>query len=177
MSVCTHFKLASVQRQLIAALVTVASLVLAGCGHIGVPERPGSAYAPDFEGMWEHPRRGSSVVEGGYVREGTLAIEGSCVLIIEDASQERLMLLLPRLLPFYRPPASGSRDAQARGPDYAAAWLPTLYDDESQSLWVGSGERVRAGDRVSVSGFSSGEHVEKCNADWSYRADHIEQWP
>ena len=158
-------------------LLILSSLVLAGCGRVGIPERPRTAYAPEFEGMWEHPRRGSPLVEDGYVREGTLAIEGSCVLIVEGGSQERLMLLLPRLLPLYRPPASDNRDIQAGGPEYAAAWLPTLHDEESQSLWVGSGERARAGDRVSVSGFSSGDHVEKCNADWSFRADHIEQWP
>lgn len=127
--------------------------------------------------MWERPKRGSGLVHGGYVREGTLAIEGSCVLVIEGGTQERIMLLLPRLTPRYRPSDARRADAASRGPEYAIAWLPTLYDEESQSLWVGAGEAVSVGGRVTVSGFSSRDHFEKCDADWSFRANSIERWP
>ncbi|MXX44196.1 MAG: hypothetical protein F4Z53_14225 [Acidimicrobiales bacterium] len=111
------------------------------------------------------------------MREGTLAIEGSCVLVIEGGTQERIMLLLPRLTPRYRPSDARRADAASRGPEYAIAWLPTLYDEESQSLWVGAGEAVSVGGRVTVSGFSSRDHFEKCDADWSFRANSIERWP
>lgn len=158
-------------------LPLLTATLLTGCDHVGIPERPSTAYAPEFEGMWEHPRRGSGLVEGGYLWEGTLVIEDSCALVIEGGSQERIMLLLPRLTPRYRPSEARQPDAALRGPEYAIAWLPTLYDEESQSLWVGDGERVTVGDRVSLGGFSSGEHKEKCDADWSFRADSIERWP
>lgn len=159
------------------AVILLSSPLLAACDHVGLPERPSTAYAPEFEGMWDPPRRGSSLEEGGYLWEGTLAIEDSCVLVIEGGSQERIMVLLPRLTPRYRPAESRQPGADLRGPEYAIAWLPTLYDEDSQSLWVGNGERVTDGDRVSLGGFSSGAHIEKCDADWSFRADSIERWP
>lgn len=159
------------------ALPLLSAALLAGCDHVGIPERPRTAYAPEFEGMWEHPRRGSGLEDGGYLWEGTLIIEDSCVLVIEDESQERIMVLLPRLTPRYRPSDSRQTDTDIGGPEYAIAWLPTLYDEKSQSLWVGADERVTVGDRVALVGFSSGDHIEKCNADWSFRAERIERWP
>ncbi|MXV88660.1 MAG: hypothetical protein F4117_15730 [Acidimicrobiales bacterium] len=159
------------------ALLLSSSPLLAACDHVGIPERPSTAYAPDFEGMWDHPRRGSGLIHDGYLREGELIIEDSCVLIIEGGSQERIMLLLPRLKPRYGPSASRQADDEIAGLEHAIAWLPTLYDEESQSLWVGAGEAVSVGGRVTVSGFSSRDHFEKCDADWSFRANSIERWP
>lgn len=158
-------------------LPLLSATLMTGCDHVGIPERPSTAYAAEFEGMWDPPRRGTGLEEGGYLREGTLAIQDSCVLIIEGGSKERIMVLLPRLMPRYRPSESRQPDAASSGPEYAIAWLPTLYDEESQSLWVGDGERVTVGDRVALVGFSSRKHIERCDADWSFRADHIERWP
>ena len=162
-----------------ALALLVAGALLAGCDHVGVgiPERPATAFAPEFKGMWEYPLRSSGLVEGVSMEEGILTVEGSCVLVIQGGSDERVMLLLPRLEPRFRPSASRQTDQKVRGTEYAIAWLPTMYDEDSQSLWLGTGERVRVGDRVVISGWSDGEHREECDADWSWRVDYIEQWP
>ncbi len=171
-------------RCVVAALLLLGSLLLTACDHVGIPERPRTAYALEFEGMWDAPRRGSRHVEvDGYGPIGTLVIEDSCVLIIEDVSHERIIVLLPQLLPRYRPAVPFQTDEGMRlrskysRREYAIAWLPTLFDEESQSLWVGTSERITTDGQVSLGNSSSEEHVKKCDADRSFRADHIERWP
>ncbi len=158
----------------------IAGTLLAGCDHVGIPdipERPYTAFAPEFKGMWDYPLRSSGLIEGLILRDGILRVEGSCVLVIEGGSSERIMLLLPRLDPIFRPSASRRADEEIRGTEYAIAWLPTMYDEDSQSLWVGTSERVRVGDHVVITGWSVDDHREECDADWSWRVDYIEQWP
>ncbi len=166
-----------------ALALVIAGTLLAGCDHVGVriPERPSAAFAPEFKGMWDYQRLGDFSATSDSLLAGILAIEGECALVIDAESpyeyERRTMLLLPRLMPRFRPSTSRYTDEDVRGLEHAIAWLPTLYDDDSQSLWVGAGERVAIGDRVSLSGWPTDEQREECDADWSWHAMHIEQWP
>ncbi len=149
--------------------------------------------------MWQHPRRGTYGFAHTMGLEGRLVIEGNCVLVIDDSGLEqpgrRTMLLLPDLVPHFRTPPLHRSDDHGRGFEHAIAWLPTLYDEESQSLWVGRSDRIKVGDKV-VASFANpidtsdtSQDSEKmpepwppheqydCDADDSWLTDYIEHWP
>lgn len=114
---------------------------LAGCGQ----NRPDSAVEREFAGMWDYPRVGYWEWSNSELT-GTLAIEGDCVLVIESFTEQRVLISLPRSLPVFDP---GERPT---GIEHAKDWLPTVYEAETNSLWVGASGQVRVGDYVSPAG-------------------------
>ncbi len=143
-------------------------LALAGCGQ----NRPDSAVEREFAGMWDYPRVGLWERSDSQL-EGTLTIEGDCVLVIESYSEQRTLVSLPRSLPVFE------RGERSTGIEDAKGWMSTVYDAEAKSLWVGEGGQVRVGDHVSLSGhpIDSDWFDGECAADSYWRAGSLELWP